>query len=588
MFYQPHDTIVSVARQRAEKHPDQNYVTFLEDGDTLEKKLSYGELDHTARHVAAWLRWQGLETSDRVMVILPNSVEFVQVFYGCMYGAFLAVPMSEPTSPKQMQAYLETFIPTFKTSEPKVIIATKMLAGIIKTQLPAELQRLFADVKIATPEEIFASEALAEELPEIGVSDIAYLQFTSGSTGRPKGIKLSHTNIMNNMEQARVFGDWEEGKGTALWLPLFHDFGLAAGLMGALYNGGFVVLMRPDQFIVRPLCWLNVISKYRCAYSYAPPFAFDICLKKITPDEKKGLDLSSLVAVVDGAEPVHYEGVKGFNAYFADCGLSPTAIRPGFGMAETVIMFSESKGLEALCVDRSLLETEDQLQLVEESTPDEDKKYLVNLGTHMTDHEIAIVDENDQALPEGRVGEIMISGPSVCEGYYRNPAATAEIFRRRIEGKDKFFLATGDLGLLWKDHLYFTGRIKDVIIIRGKNIYPQDIEYAVSEVKEIRAGCVVAFPIQKDAGEALVLAMEVKGELLKDMDTFHKNLLNSIDMKVTRLVGQKFKVFPEERLYLLPGTVAKTSSGKIKHAANASKFRKAEFEGLIARRAPKS
>ncbi|MBT6613285.1 MAG: AMP-binding protein, partial [Deltaproteobacteria bacterium] len=179
-------------------------------------------------------------------------------------------------------------------------------------------------------------------------------------------------------------------------------------------------------------------------------------------------------------------------------------------------------------------------------------------------------------------------GPSVCEGYFRNPTATRETFHQRIDGKDKFFLTTGDLGLIWKNHLYFTGRRKDVIIVRGKNIYPQDIEYAVAVVKEIRPGCVVAFSSESTAGEALVLAMEVRADLLKDLDAFHNNILNALDMNVTRLVGQKFKVFPQERLYLKPGTITKTSSGKIKHAANARTFRQVEFEGLLARRAPKT
>jgi len=586
MFYQSDDTIVSVAQQRAEKHPDQNYIIFLEDGDNLEKKLSYGELDRSANHIASWLTWQGLEKDDRVLIIQPNSVEFIQSFYGCLYGGLLAVPLSEPGNPKEIKSYFENFIPMLGVAEPKVIITTPLLAEMMRTQLPNELIDLLKNIIITTVDEILASEAPQIILPEITVSDTAFLQFTSGSTGRPKGIKLSHRNIMSNMEQARVFGNWEEGKGTALWLPLFHDFGLAAGTMGAMYNGGFVVLMTPGHFIMRPIRWLNAITKYRCAYSYAPPFAFDICLKKITSEEKKQLDLSSLVAVVDGSEPVHFEGVKGFNDYFADCGLSPTAIRPGFGMAETVIMFSESKGLDSLCVDRHLLETEGRLVLVEETTPEADKKYLVNLGTQMNDHEIVIMDKNGQLAAEGHVGEIMISGPSVCQGYYRNPVNTEKTFRCKVEGKDQFFLSTGDLGLLWKDHLYFTGRIKDVIIIRGKNIYPQDIEYAIPEVTEVRPGCVVAFSSEKSGGESLVVAMEIKAHLLKDIEAFHKDMLNAIDMKVTRLVGKKFKVFPEERLYLKPGAIAKTSSGKIKHAANASKFQQKEFEGLIARRAP--
>lgn len=588
MFYNPNDTIVSVARQRAGQHPEQDYLIFLEDGDNLEKILSYKELNQSATHIASWLTWQGLEKGDRVLLILPNSTGFVQSFYGCLFGGILAVPLSEPGGPKQMQAYLDNFLPTLAVAEPKVIITTPLLAGMMKTQLPPEITSHFKEITIITPEEILAEKAPVIPLPAIHTTDIAFLQFTSGSTGQPKGIKLSHSNIMHNMEQARVGGNWEEGKGTALWLPLFHDFGLAAGLMGAMYNGGFVALITPAHFIMNPIRWLKAVTKYKCAYSYAPPFAFDICTKKVTAEEKKELDLSSLVAVVDGSEPVHYEGVKAFNEYFADCGLSPTAIRPGFGMAETVIMFSESQGLEALCADRNILETEGRLEQVPESTPDEDKKYLVNLGTHMEGHEIVIVDENYKLLPEGQVGEILITGPSICQGYYRNPVKTERTFRCKVKGREEPFLSTGDRGMLWEDHLYFTGRIKDVIIIRGKNIYPQDIEYAVPEIPEIRPGCVIAYSSEKSGGESLVVAMEIKGELLKDMEKFEKEILNTIDMNVTRLVGQKFKVFPEERLFLKPGTIAKTSSGKIKHAANTRRFQQADFKGLIARRAPKS
>jgi acyl-CoA synthetase (AMP-forming)/AMP-acid ligase II len=587
MFYQPNDTIVSVAKQRAEKHPEQNYVSFLKDGDEQKVTLSYQELSTSAIHIATWLKQHGLCKGDRALLILPNSLEFVQTFYGCLFGGILAVPLSEPSGPKQIASYLETFIPTFKTSKPKILITTPILVDFLNNQLPKELENLFSTVKIIAAEEIIHDQPLSEELPEIQPSDIAYLQFTSGSTGTPKGIMIAHKNIMANMEQARIFGDWEEGKGTCLWLPLFHDFGLAAGLIGALYNGGFVVLMTPVQFIVKPLLWLKAISRYRCAYSYAPPFAFDMCLKKVTAEEKKNLDLSSLVSVVNGAEPVHYSGVKKFNEYFADCGLGPTAIRPGFGMAETVIMFSESKGLDTICVDKHLLETGGKVAIVDESTPDQDKKYLVNLGTHMHDHEIAIIDKDNREVPEGTVGEIMISGPCVCEGYFENLQATRDIFQQKIEGKDKPFLSTGDLGLMWKNDLYFTGRIKDIIIIRGRNYYPQDIEHAIPLVKGIRPGCVIAFDSERDSGESMVLAMEIKPNLLKDMDEFRNKLLPIIDMNVTKLVGQRFQIFPEERLYLKPGTISKTSSGKIKHGANSRKFRQDNFEGLLARISPK-
>ncbi len=528
-------TIVSIAKKRAEKHPERNYVTFLVDGDDQEAKLSYGELDNSARHVAAWLKNQGVEKGDRVISILPNGLGFTQIFFGCLYGGVLAVPLSEPSGPHQMQTYLETFLPTVKTSRPKVLITTPMLVEFLNTQLPADLKKIFSNIKIISDEEILKAEAQECELPELSPSDTAYLQFTSGSTGVPKGIMIGHGNILANMEQARIFCNWEEGKGTALWLPLFHDFGLAAGMLGALYMGGFVILATPVHFILKPIRWLNMFTKYGCSYTFAPPFAFDICYKKITQEEKKNIDLSSMVSAVYGAEPVHYSGVKNFNEHFAECGLKANAIRPGFGMAETVIMFSVSPKLEGLCVDRQLLETKGEVKIIDESQPEENKKYLVNLGPDMNDHEILIKDNENQQQPDGQVGEILISGPSVCQGYFENPEATKEIFQQQIKGKDKPFLSTGDLGIIWEKNLYFTGRIKDLIIIRGRNYYPQDIEYALTQIKELRSGCIVAYSTEEEAGEQLVLAMEVRKNLLKDMDMLSDYVLPTVDQKVTEL-----------------------------------------------------
>jgi acyl-CoA synthetase (AMP-forming)/AMP-acid ligase II len=224
------------------------------------------------------------------------------------------------------------------------------------------------------------------------------------------------------------------------------------------------------------------------------------------------------------------------------------------------------------------------LRLIDESSPEEEKKYLVSLGPAMDNHEILVKDEQNCVLPEGEVGEIMISGPSVCAGYFENPDATQKVFKQKIEGRDQPFLSTGDLGLMWDKSLYFTGRIKDLIIIRGRNYYPQDIEYAIPQVEEIRPGCVIAYASdQSDEGESLVLAMEIKGNLLKDMEMFKNYILPTVDAKVVELVGQQFQIYPSERLYLQPGTIAKTSSGKIKHNANRVKLQNDAFDGLLAR-----
>ncbi|MDP7176005.1 MAG: fatty acyl-AMP ligase, partial [SAR324 cluster bacterium] len=579
------------ARQRAVEHPERDCIIFLEDGenkavgDGTSAAMTYQQNDQAACQVAASLQKRGIKQGERVLVILPNSLEFVKIFYGCLYGGILAVPLSEPAGPQNMAAYLETFLPTLKVSKPSLIIVTSQLADFLRNQLPPELQKVFSGLEIATDQEILADTSAEYSAPEIKAEDTAYLQFTSGSTGTPKGIMIGHSNLMANLEEARKFMQLEEEDGTAVWLPLFHDFGLAAGLMGALYSGGFTVLMTPAHFIRKPLRWLSAMSKFKCAHSYVPPFALDLCLKKISDEELNQLDLSCMVSVTDGSEPVHYLPTKKFNERFSACGLKADVIRPGFGMAEIVIMFSGSKtGLHGLCADRHVLETEGRVKVLGDDAPAADKKMLVNLGSQMDGHEIVIKGPDNQQLPEGEVGELMVSGPSVAQGYYENIQATEEIFRQNIIGKEQPFLATGDTALLWKGELYFAGRIKDIIIIRGRNYYPHDIELVLAGVEELRPGCLMAYASgAEDESEHLAVAVEVRADLLKDPDVFRKYVLTSIDQKIIEIVGKHFQIAPSERLYLEPGTIAKTSSGKIKHLRNRKTFAEETFAGLIER-----
>ena len=582
---------VEVARQRAVEHPKRDCVIFLEDGENQldirgnSASMTYQENDQAACQVAASLQKRGIKKGERILVILPNSLEFVKIFYGCLFGGILAVPMSEPAGPQNMEAYLETFLPTLKVSRPSLLIVTAQLANFLRNQLPPELQKVFAGLEIATDKEILAETSGEYSVPEIKAEDTAYLQFTSGSTGIPKGIMIGHSNLMANLEEARKFMQLEEEDGTAVWLPLFHDFGLAAGLMSALYSGGFTVLMTPAHFIRKPLRWLAAMSKFKCAHSYVPPFALDLCLKKISDEELQQLDLSCMVSVTDGSEPVHYLPTRKFNERFATCGLKADVIRPGFGMAEIVIMFSGSKtGLHGLCVDRHVLETEGRVKVLSEDASDADKKMLVNLGSQMDGHEIVIKGAENQALPEGEVGELMVSGPSVAQGYYENKQATEDIFLQKIKGKEKPFLATGDTALLWKGELYFAGRIKDIIIIRGRNYYPHDIELVLAGVEELRPGCLMAYASgAEDESEHLAVAVEVRADLLKDLEVFSKYVLTSIDQKIIEIVGKHFQIAPTERLYLKPGSIAKTSSGKIKHLRNRETFAEETFAGLIER-----
>jgi len=265
--------------------------------------------------------------------------------------------------------------------------------------------------------------------------------------------------------------------------------------------------------------------------------------------------------------------------------LKPDVIRPGFGLAEIVIMFSGCKsGLEGICVNRHVLEAEGRLELADENLSEAEQKMLVNLGPQMDGHEIVIKGNENQSLPEGIEGELMVSGPSVAQGYYNNVEATQEIFHQKINGKEQNFLTTGDTALLWKGNLYFTGRIKDIIIIRGINYYPHDIEHVLSQVEELRSGCLMAYA-SKESNELehLTVAVEVRTNLIKDLVMFKKYVLPSIDQKIIEIVGEYFQIYPTERLYLEPGSIAKTSSGKIRHQHNRQRFMHQNFEGLIER-----
>jgi len=584
---QPTDfnNIVELAQNRALEHPDRDCVIFLEDGENNAVKISYLENDHAARTVAVSLQRLGITKGERVLIILPNGLEFVKIFYGCLYAGILAVPLAEPAGTQNLEAYLETFLPTLSVSKPNLLIGNASLVDFLRNHLPTELEKSFSKLKIASDEEILVETSIEYTIPEMKKTDTAYLQFTSGSTGTPKGIMIGHNNLMANLEEARKFMELEEKNGTAIWLPLFHDFGLVAGLMGALYSGGFSVLMTPSHFIRKPLRWLAAISKFNCAHSYVPPFALDLCLRKISDEDLKDLDLSCLISITDGSEPVHYNPTKQFIDRFTFCGLKKDVIRPGFGMAEIVIMFSGcQEGLKGLCVDRKLLETNGVVKIASENSPETEKKILVNLGPPMDNHEIVIKDLQNKPLPEGSVGELMVSGPSVAQGYFENIKATEEIFRQKINGKEQFFLATGDSALLWNGDLFFTGRIKDIIIIRGRNFYPQDIELALSKIEELRPGCLIAFSAGEENGsEHLSVGVEVRSDLLENMEVFQKYILSSIDQKIIEIVMNNFQILPQERLFLEPGTISKTSSGKVKHQLNKKKFKKENFPGLIKR-----
>ena len=560
-------TLVDLLRGRALRQPDRRAYTFLLDGETGEVDHTYEALDRRARAIAAALQRMGAG-GERALLLYPPGLEYLEAFFGCLYAGAVAVP-AYPPNPARMERTLPRLRAVASDSRPLVGLTTAALLPAV-TALSAQ-NPAFAGVRwLAT--DIIAGDAATEwRAPALGGDSLALLQYTSGSTTAPRGVMLTHANLLHNSGLIeRAFAHTTESRGV-IWLPPYHDMGLIGGVIQPLYAGFPVVLLSPVAFLQRPLRWLEAITRYRATTSGGPNFAYDLCVRKSTPEQRAALDLSSWRVAFNGAEPVRAATLERFAQAFAPCGFRREAFYPCYGLAEATLIVSGGAAGAAPVVrafDGAALARNEALEAPAEG------QALVGCGRALPGLQIAVVDpQTTVACAPGRVGEVWLAGPSVAPGYWERPDETERLFRaRQADTGSGPFLRTGDLGFVSEGELYITGRLKDLIIIRGRNHYPQDIELTVERSHAaLRPGCGAAFTVEAGGAERLVVVQEVdRQERAPDLEALARAIRGA--------VAEQHELQVATVALLKAGSIPKTSSGKIQRHACRAAFLAGELE----------
>jgi acyl-CoA synthetase (AMP-forming)/AMP-acid ligase II len=505
-------------RARAEEQPDGLGYEFLADGETDELKLSYAEADLRARAIGASLREAGADPGSRAILILPPGLEYVTALFGCLYAGVVAVPVYPP-DPLRLERTLPRLLAILRDADPVVALTTAPLLGFLDevTSLAPD----FGALRWLAVDDVPDPAAGQGGPAPIEPGATALLQYTSGSTSAPRGVSLSHANLLHNSGQIRNLFRTTRDSRAVVWLPPYHDMGLIGGLLQPLHGGFPVTLMSPLHFLEQPMRWLRAIDRVGATVSGGPNFAYDLCVRKSTPELVAQLDLSSWQVAFNGAEPIRPETLQRFASTFAPAGFRPDAFLPCYGLAEATLIVSGTGGragpagppgptaIPTVRLDRAALERH-----VVATATDGPAVSLVSCGRGAADQRIVIVDAaTAEVCQAGQVGEVWVSGPSIAQGYWGRPEETSRVFRARIEGRhDGPFLRTGDLGFLHDGELVVTGRLKDLIIVRGRNYYPHDIELTAERADPVlRPGCTAAFLLEDDHADGrLVLVHEVR------------------------------------------------------------------------------
>jgi len=554
-----HTSLVKILNDRAQSQPDKQAYIFLKNGETESGSLTYRELDRQARAIAIRLQsWQG----ERALLLYPSGLEFITAFFGCLYAGVVAVPVYPPRRNQKLSRLLSIV----NDAQVKIALTTKSIQADIEKRWKeeAELAQLkwVATDTIATHGDEFLPRSVTPE-------SLAFLQYTSGSTGTPKGVMVTHGNIMHNQQLIQTAFGHNEQTIFVGWLPLFHDMGLIGNLLQPMYLGIPCILMPPAAFLMNPICWLKAISKYRATTSGGPNFAYDLCVRKVKPEQLVNLDLSSWDVAFNGAEPLRAETLEQFSDKFAQCGFNYSTFYPCYGMAETTLLTTGGDKNQKPIIQKVLAEKLEQNQIVKSLTSSKESRMIVGCGRPHLDITVHIVNpESLSQCKEGQVGEIWVSGGSVASGYWNRSSATEETFQAYLKDTEEGpFLRTGDLGFLLDDELFVTGRLKDVIIIRGQNHYPQDIEMTVEKSHPaLRPTCGAAFTIEVKGKEQLVIVQEVERTYLRKLD------LNEVVRNILEAVAAEHSLQVSAMVLVKTASIPKTSSGKIQRDLCRAKF----------------
>lgn len=570
MEFQP--TVTAQLDARVERHPDRDALTFLIDGEQPTAPTSYRGVGERARRVAALLQHAGVQPGDRVLLLYAPSLEFFWALLGCFYAGAIAVPTFPPI-PGAPDGGMDRLRRIIADSDAAWVASDSLLRGLAGPLL-ADFADRWIVTDAATPP---ASDA---RVVPVRPDDTALLQYTSGSTDAPKGVVVTHKSLAANQVMIHEGFETHDGSSCVSWLPVYHDMGLGTCLQ-ALLVGGRVFLMSPLDFIRRPVRWLEAITRHRVEVSGGPTFGYELCMRKVTDEAIATLDLSAWNVAYCGAEPIHADTLRRFADRFARCGFRRSSLLPCYGLAEIVLYACGTRheaGPRVQRFDAAALEGGRVLP-VPAGTPG--ARELVGCGPPATGEEIAIVDPASLARAEpDRVGEIWIRGDHVCAGYYRNPDATAETFGGQLAPGERSWLRTGDLGFYDGGELYVTGRIKDLIIVDGRNLYPRDLERAIERAHAaVRPGGVVVFGVERDGSEQPAAVIE----LGRAVDVSDAATLREIVLAARRALASEFGVTVADVVLVKTGTIPKTSSGKVQRAATRALVLGGRVERLGAR-----
>lgn len=543
----------------AQRQPDRIALRHIVHEDQPPLLTTYAALDEQARSVAGWLQQHvGAEGGERCVLILPTGSDYAAAFLGCLYAGVIAVPAFAPEYNRQ--THLDRLTGILRDAAPRVVLGRREDLGKYRQQL---MPFMPAGGQFIAIEDVHSGWQTSCQASIIQTTSLAFLQYTSGSTRAPKGVMVSHDNLMaNEVAMSRHFITDADSESWVSWLPLYHDMGLMCGLLLPLYYGGTLTLMSPNYFLARPARWLEAMTQYGGTFSGGPDFAYRLCVERIKPTAVSQLKLDTWSLAFSGSEPIRLDTLEAFSERFGAAGFRQRALTPSYGLAEATLYVSAAVretpfGIHRFNASQLAAGEAGEANLVNQDAGSR----LPGCGWCRPDHALRIVDPATlQPLSAGQVGEIWIAGPSVAQGYWQNAEATAQAF---VQQDGQRWLRSGDLGIERDGELFITGRLKDLIILNGQNLYPQDIEYALeTRVPSLRRGRIAAFPtMDADGSEGIGLALEISRNVRRLMPP------QMICDAVRDAVAEVFLVAPALIVLLEPGALPRTTSGKLQRAA---------------------
>jgi acyl-CoA synthetase (AMP-forming)/AMP-acid ligase II/alkylation response protein AidB-like acyl-CoA dehydrogenase len=549
-------TVVDLLRERASEYGDSCAYTFLEDGAAPGATTTYGSLDQRSRALAARLQ-EISRPGDRAILLFPAGLDFLDGLFGCLYAAVVAIPTPPPEASrlKRTGPRLTAIAVDAKAT---IVVTTQKIRDLIeRAESPSfggePIRWIVTDVEDGSSGRSWRESRLSGD-------SLAYLQYTSGSTSSPKGVMIGHRNLMFHMDQLQRVCGYSRDSVTVTWMPNFHDYGLVEGLLEPLFNATPCFLMSPFAFVKRPESWLRAITSHRGTHSQSPNFGYDLCVRRIRADQRVGLDLSSWRAAGNAAEMINPRVLAAFQEAFGPCGFRKSAMRPAYGLAEATLLVSSSPLTAEPVVARLQAAALEDHRVVEWAGDSEQIRDVASCGQVFPAARVEIVDpETRMPCPGDRVGEIWVKDVAVAQGYWRRPDETEHTFQANLgrtgEGP---FLRTGDLGFLLRGQLFVAGRIKDLIIIRGANHHPQDIEWtAQGSHAALRPEAGAAFSVVIDGDEKLVVAQEVEREHVAGLR------VDEVAAAVREAIAASHDLELFTLLLLSRGSLPKTASGKI-------------------------